>query len=114
MNRTGTKKFVAGAATLIVGLALHAVDTNSILPYVDLSLEELINIKVTSVSKRETRLEDSPAAIAVLTGDEIGRLGFTSVAESLRAVPGMEVARLNANTWAITARGFNKVREQVC
>src|SRR5712671_6252788 len=96
---------VAAAAMLCCsGRGAESVSSDS---WKDLSLDELINIKVTSVSKRETPLEDSPAAIAVLTGDDIARLGMTSVAESLRAVPGMAVARMNANVWAITARGLN-------
>jgi len=73
----------------------------------DLSLEDLINIHVISVSKKETKLEDSPAAIAVLIQDDLQRLGATSIAEALRAVPGVQVARVNANSWAISARGFN-------
>jgi iron complex outermembrane recepter protein len=73
----------------------------------DLSLEDLINIKVTSVSKRETTLFDAPAAITVLKQDDLERLGATSVAEALRAVPGMDVARVNSSVWAVTARGFN-------
>jgi len=97
---------------LISGLALlwasglKAADSSSKATG-ELTLEDLINVKVTSVSKKETRLEDSPAAIAVLTQDDLQRLGATSIAEALRAVPGIEVARMNANTWAISARGFN-------
>jgi iron complex outermembrane receptor protein len=96
---------LVGAAALTFVAGAWAADTNK--PSNELSLEDLVNIKVTSVSKKETRLEDSPAAIAVLTQDDIQRLGATSIAEALRAVPGVEVARMNANTWAVTARGFN-------
>src|SRR6266853_4901941 len=73
----------------------------------DLSIEQLMNESVTSVSKKETRLADSAAAIAVITQDDIRRSGFTTIPEALRMVPGVDVARINGNEWAISARGFN-------
>jgi iron complex outermembrane receptor protein len=73
----------------------------------DLGIEELLNVEITSVTKKQTPLMATPAAVAVLTGDDVRRLGVTSIPEALRAVPGMQVARINANSWAITARGFN-------
>ena len=73
----------------------------------DLSLEELLATEVTSVSKKETSLAESPAAIAVITQEDIRRHGLTSLPEALRLVPGLEVARINAHSWAISARGFN-------
>ncbi len=71
------------------------------------SLEQLINIEITSVGKKETRLFRSPAAVAVLTQDDLRRLGATSIPEALRAVPGVQVARISGNRWAISARGLN-------
>ncbi|MFK0571165.1 TonB-dependent receptor plug domain-containing protein [Endozoicomonas sp.] len=78
----------------------------------DLSLEELISLDVpdvTSVSKRKQRLMDSPAAVYVITNEDIQRSGVTSIPEALRMVPGMQVARLNGNTWSISTRGFNYI-----
>lgn len=78
----------------------------------DLSLEELISLNVpdvTSVSKRKQRLMDSPAAIFVITDEDIRRSGVTSIPEALRMVPGIQVARLNASTWSVSARGFNYI-----
>ncbi|WP_419533988.1 TonB-dependent receptor plug domain-containing protein [Endozoicomonas sp.] len=78
----------------------------------DLSLEELISLDVpdvTSVSKRKQRLMDSPAAVFVITDEDIQRSGVTSIPEALRMVPGMQVARLNGNTWSISTRGFNYI-----
>jgi len=66
-----------------------------------------MNEPVTSVSKRETKLTDSAAAIFVITQEDIRRSGLTSVPELLRMVPGINVARIDANRWAISARGFN-------
>jgi iron complex outermembrane recepter protein len=72
-----------------------------------LSLDELMNVQVTSVSKHEQRLMDAPTAIYVITPEEIRRSGSTSVAELLRMVPGIQVAKISANKWAITSRGYN-------
>jgi outer membrane receptor protein involved in Fe transport len=79
----------------------------------DLSLEELMNMRVTSVSKKDTHLGEAPAAIAVITGDEVRRLGITTLPEALRLVPGLEVARINSHSWAISARGLAGVRQPV-
>ena len=76
-------------------------------PAVDLTLEELVNVKITSVSKKEENLNDAAAAIFVLSNDDLRRSGFTTVADALRVVPGLQVAAMDASTWAISARGFN-------
>jgi len=72
-----------------------------------MSLRELINIDVTSVSKKPRSLARSPAAVFVITAQDIRRSTATSVPELLRMVPGIEVARVDSSKWAITARGFN-------
>lgn len=73
----------------------------------DLSLEELSNIEVTSVSRRAEPLSDAPASIFVITREDIRRAGVTSLPEALRLAPNLQVARTNANSYAISARGFN-------
>jgi len=73
----------------------------------DLSLEELLNVKITSVSKHEENLNDAAAAIFVLSNDDIRRSGATTVAEALRVVPGLHVAAIGSSDWAVSARGFN-------
>src|SRR6266571_3648580 len=73
----------------------------------DLSIEELGNIQVTSVSKHAERLLDAPAAIFVITGEDIRRSGATRLPEALRLAPNLEVARASASSYAISARGFN-------
>jgi iron complex outermembrane receptor protein len=72
-----------------------------------MTLDELMDIEVTSVSKRESTIGQSAAAVSVITQDDIRRSGATSIAEALRMAPGMEVARIDNSTWAISARGFN-------
>jgi iron complex outermembrane receptor protein len=75
----------------------------------ELSLEQLMNVEVTLVSRKEERLFHSAAAIYVITHEEMRRTGFTSIPEALRNVPGMQVARFDANMWAVTSRGFNNL-----
>jgi iron complex outermembrane recepter protein len=71
------------------------------------SIESLMNMEVTSVSKKEQKLSQVAAAIFVITQEEIRRSGATSIPDLLRMVPGLDVAQINASTWAISARGFN-------
>ncbi len=72
-----------------------------------LSLEQLTHLDVNTVSRREQKLFETPAAVYVITREDILRSGATSVPEVLRMVPGVEVAQIDANTWAVSARGFN-------
>jgi iron complex outermembrane receptor protein len=74
----------------------------------DLSLEELMNVEVFSVSKKPQKLSESAAAIYVLTQEDIRRSGATSIMDALRLVPGVQVANLNRNIYSITVRGFNE------
>ena len=73
-----------------------------------LSLEDLMNTKVTSVSKKEESLSRTAAAIFVISAADIRRSGATNIPDLLRMVPGLDVAHINANSWAISARGFNQ------
>ena len=72
----------------------------------NLSLDELMNVKVTSASKKEQSLSNAAAAIFVVTSEDIRRGGFTTIPEALRIVPGLFVARVNADWWTVSARGF--------
>ncbi len=89
------------AATLLADGADMLPDFSS------LSLEELSTVKVTSVSKKEQKLSQVAAAVYVMTQEEIHRSGMTNVADLLRLVPGITVARLDSTKWAVTSRGFN-------
>ncbi len=73
----------------------------------DMDLEALMKMQVTSVSRKSERLSDAAAAIYVITQEDIRRSGATSIPEALRLSPGLEVARQDAHTWAISSRGFN-------
>ena len=72
-----------------------------------MSMEDLMNMQVTSVSKRTQKVADAAAAIFVITQEDIRRSGANSIPEALRLVPGLQVARIDQNKWAIGSRGFN-------
>ena len=71
-----------------------------------LSLEELANVEVITVSKEPTALQQTPAAAYVLTQEDIRRSGATSVPDVLRLVPGVEVAQITSGFWSVGVRGF--------
>ncbi len=72
-----------------------------------LSLEELMAVEVVSVSRRPEPISSAAAAVFVLTREDVRRSGATTIPEALRLVPGLQVARIDGNKWAISARGFN-------
>src|SRR6266571_1203554 len=72
------------------------------------NLEDLMNMEVTSVSKKEQKLSKAAAAIYVITQEDIRRSGATNIPDLLRTVPGLDVAQVNGSTWAIGSRGFNQ------
>ena len=72
-----------------------------------LSLEELANVEITSVSKRPEALSGAPAAVYVISNDEIRLSGADTLPEALRLAPNLQVARLSASGYGISARGFN-------
>jgi iron complex outermembrane receptor protein len=72
-----------------------------------LSLEQLLEMEVTSVSKKSEPLATAASAIFVITQEDIRRSGATTLPDVLRMVPGLQVSQIDANKWAITSRGFN-------
>lgn len=101
---------IAGLLSSLLALsAARAADGNELPPVdlMDMSLEALMNIEVTSVSKRPQKKSETAAAIYVITSEELRRWGVTNIPDALRRVPGLQVARIDAGKWAITARGFN-------
>jgi iron complex outermembrane recepter protein len=95
---------------VVVLLPLFSNGVCAALPPVDLtelSLEDLMDIRVTSTSRRPQSVAESAAAVFVITQEDIRRSGVTSIPEALRMVPGVEVARIDGNKWAVSVRGFN-------
>lgn len=74
----------------------------------DLSLEQLSDLQVTSVSRSAQSVGEAPAAIFVITSDDIVRAGLRSIPGALRLAPNLQVARLDSAAYGITARGFNQ------
>ena len=72
----------------------------------EMSLEDLMDVEVTSVSRRAERLADTSASVYVLTNDDIRRSGALSIPEALRLVPGLHVGQIDANGWSVSVRGF--------
>jgi iron complex outermembrane receptor protein len=72
-----------------------------------LNIEDLMNIEVTSVSKKEQKLSRTASAIFVISPEDIARSGANNIPDLLRMVPGVEVAQINSSKWAISIRGFN-------
>ena len=73
----------------------------------NLSIEELMNVKVTSVSRRSQKLTQIPSAVFVITQDDIRRSGATNIPDALRMAPGVQVERIGTDKWADSVRGFN-------
>lgn len=87
--------------------AAHATVNHSHAALADLTLEQLSDIVVTSVSRRDERLSDVASSVYVIGREDIRRSGATSLQEALRLAPNLQVARVNAADYAITARGGN-------
>jgi iron complex outermembrane receptor protein len=107
----GPRKQVAAACLgLALALGAHAEEENARRPdnLADLSIEELANIPVMSVSKRPERLQDAAAAVFVITAEDIRRSGAATLPEVLRLAPNLHVARINGYSYSISARGLNQ------
>lgn len=110
MIRGGLLRFVVSRVVLfaLVMLISPLCSTNVLAENLfDLRFEDLLQVQVTSASKTPTRLMETPAAISVISRDDIRRSGASTVPEVLRMVPGVHVAQIDANRWAVTVRGFN-------
>ena len=98
--------------TLVLSVALNPIicwaNPTSIKEneFLDMDITQLMQITITSVSKKEQSLSDAAAAIYVITQEDIHRSGVTSIPEALRLAPGVQVARINSNNWAVTSRGL--------
>lgn len=101
------RRILLVAALLAVPVVGRSDETPASADLTSIGLENLMQLEVTSVSRHEEPLFRAASAITVLTADDIARSGATNIPDLLRTVPGMNVAQINANTWAVSARGFN-------
>lgn len=74
--------------------------------FLEMDISQLMNITITSLSKKEQLLSDAAAAVFVITQDDIRRSGVTHIAEALAMAPGLQVARISASKWSVSSRGF--------
>ena len=100
---------------LLLVMSCYASDENrmTIHDLKKLSLTELMAVEIFNPSgslaaRKVQKLSETPAALFVLTQEDIRRAGITSIAEALRMVPGLQVARIHSSQWAISARGLNE------
>ncbi|MDB5812521.1 MAG: hypothetical protein JWN94_4643, partial [Betaproteobacteria bacterium] len=105
-NGLAWPKHLPGIMLALFLVPAHAADAK-IKDLFDLSLEQLSNVEVTSVSGRSERLQDAAASIFVISADDIRRSGATTVPDALRIAPNLQVARVSASSYAISARGAN-------
>ena len=103
--RTPTRWLIVMGA-LCLGLA-GAADAQSMQELRSLSIEQLGEVQVTSVARQPESLSDAPASIYVITREQILQSGMTTIPDILRLAPNLQVAQINAYSWAISARGMN-------
>jgi iron complex outermembrane receptor protein len=97
---------LAAVAAAIVTASAQSRDPHPI-DLTQANLEDLMNLRVTSVSKRSQSLSRTAAAVFVITQEDIRRSGATNIPDVLRMAPGVDVQQIDANAWAISVRGFN-------
>jgi len=98
---------VAGLALVVVlPLVPSLAQTSNPPDLTQATLEDLLKMQVTSVSKKEEPLSKAGAAVFVITQEDIRRSGATNIPDLLRLVPGVNVAQIDSNNWAIGIRGF--------
>lgn len=99
----------AALAVLMLAMVspIAAADEDSAGELKQLSLEELMDIQVTSVARHSESILQAPASVQVITRDQIRHSGATSIAEALRLADNLQVAQKNSHDWGISARGFN-------
>ena len=110
-NRSAMFFCVMAISTLLLSVDnTRADEVNTDFAQIEnLSFTDLMQIEVSSVSRKSQTMSDTAAAAFVISQDDIRRSGATSIPEALRYVPGLEVAQSGAHSWEITSRGFNGI-----
>ena len=94
---------------VLIFLAGNSVAQERTSELADMSLEELLNVRITTIGRKQQELRHIPAAVYVITQEEIRRSGATSIPDLLRLVPGADVAQIDNKTWALSIRGFSSM-----
>ena len=98
---------LSSIALVATSSAAHAARENESGDLLNLSLEELSNVQITSVSKRSEKASEAASAVYVITQEDIRRSGMTTIPELLRMVPGLNVAQSSSRQWAVSSRGLS-------
>src|SRR5579864_2772444 len=102
-------RFLRALLLILIILAGNSVGQERTSELADMSLEELSNVRITTIGRKQQELTHIPAAVYVITQEEIRRSGATSIPDLLRLVPGADVAQIDNNTRALSIRGFNSM-----
>ena len=108
--RSAWRTYVFPVAALLAAQAAFCDadgDSLSLSRLKKMSLEELMDIEVTLVSRHSEKLGEAPSAVQVITQEDIRRSGAATLPEALRLAPNLQVAQVDGREWAISARGFN-------
>src|SRR5690606_4748730 len=111
-NGSRTRKYFPTKSAMLCLLTIFAINPGDVLAthtdtLAELSLEQLAALPVISVSKTAKPISEAPASVFVITERNIRRSGATTLPEALRLAPNLQVARISASNYAVTARGFN-------
>ncbi|WP_348225654.1 TonB-dependent receptor [Nitrosomonas sp. Is79A3] len=101
------QKFLIIAILAGIGNTSYAGSKSVENQFLNLSIEELMNVSVTTASRRSQKLTEIPSAVFVITQDDIRRSGVTNIPDALRMAPGVQVERVGTDKWSISIRGFN-------
>ena len=108
MKYVSKRSVLLGSSLLCLQLlpAQSIAATSPANEFLDMDISQLMDITITSVSKKEQRLSDAAAAIFVITQEDIHTSGVTHIAEALAMAPGIQVAKISASKWSVSSRGF--------
>jgi iron complex outermembrane recepter protein len=109
MKTANRGRVLTCASVLTLACMAHpaCAQTPSTRSLLDLNLEDLMKIEITSVSRKAENLRGTASAAFVITAEDIRRSGATSIPEALRMAPGVDVARISSGSYAVTTRGIN-------
>jgi iron complex outermembrane receptor protein len=110
--RVALRSAIIVATALSLPARANTPESASLAALKQMSVEELMGVEITSVSRREETLRDAAAAVAVITREMLRRSGAETVPDALRTVPGMHVGQQTASSWAVSGRGFSSVTSE--
>jgi len=108
-NKKGSGLFQAIIFLCLFGFVFDLRSETREDTFFDMSLEELADIEITSVAKKPQKISFAASSVFVVSQQDIKRSGVTTIPDALRMVPGVQVAKLDSNKWAISIRGFNDI-----